>query len=182
MAATPAFARFEQEWLDAHPEYAIASIFLPPPSAAGPMRSPASWTSSTPPRGCAIRRSPRRSCPGGVANWRPPRPGMAAIRSRRRCSPIGRSGRPGIVAGACRRHARQQGNTAARPWRTFSASGPAFIAPLHASKLPCPALSMPTSRRMRHCGQFHLLRELPRLGTATTNACRCRSTCSRATA
>jgi phytoene synthase len=30
MAATPAFASFEQEWLDAHPEYAIASIFLPP--------------------------------------------------------------------------------------------------------------------------------------------------------
>jgi hypothetical protein len=29
MAATPAFASFEQEWLDAHPEYAIASIFLP---------------------------------------------------------------------------------------------------------------------------------------------------------
>jgi phytoene synthase len=30
MAATPAFASFEQAWLDAHPEYAIASIFLPP--------------------------------------------------------------------------------------------------------------------------------------------------------
>jgi phytoene synthase len=30
MAATPAFASFEQEWRDAHPEYAIASIFLPP--------------------------------------------------------------------------------------------------------------------------------------------------------
>jgi len=30
MAVTLAFAKFEQEWLDAHPEYAIASIFLPP--------------------------------------------------------------------------------------------------------------------------------------------------------
>jgi len=30
MAATPGFSSFEQEWLDAHPEYAIASIFLPP--------------------------------------------------------------------------------------------------------------------------------------------------------
>jgi len=29
MAADPAFASFEQEWLDAHPEYAIASVFLP---------------------------------------------------------------------------------------------------------------------------------------------------------
>lgn len=30
MPATSDFASFEQEWLDAHPEYAIASIFLPP--------------------------------------------------------------------------------------------------------------------------------------------------------
>jgi phytoene synthase len=29
MAAVPAFASFEQEWLDAHPECAVASIFLP---------------------------------------------------------------------------------------------------------------------------------------------------------
>jgi phytoene synthase len=35
MAATPAFASFEQAWLDAHPEYAIASIFLPPAQRRG---------------------------------------------------------------------------------------------------------------------------------------------------
>ncbi len=29
MAAVPAFSTFEQKWLDAHPEYAIASVFLP---------------------------------------------------------------------------------------------------------------------------------------------------------
>ncbi|HEY2396689.1 MAG TPA: hypothetical protein VGH81_12030 [Rudaea sp.] len=29
MAADPAFASFEHEWLDAHPEYAVASVFLP---------------------------------------------------------------------------------------------------------------------------------------------------------
>jgi phytoene synthase len=30
VAADSAFASFEQAWLDAHPEYAIASVFLPP--------------------------------------------------------------------------------------------------------------------------------------------------------
>jgi len=30
VAADSAFSSFEQEWLDAHPEYAIASVFLPP--------------------------------------------------------------------------------------------------------------------------------------------------------
>jgi hypothetical protein len=88
MAATPAFASFEQEWLDAHPEYAIASIFLP----SAQRRRENAFAVLVHELGAAAHMREPQVATAKLSWWRVnlqvPWPGGAIIRSHASCSPM----------------------------------------------------------------------------------------------
>ena len=157
MAATPAFASFEQEWLDAHPEYAIASIFLP----SAQRRRENAFAVLVHELGAAAHMREPQVATAKLSWWRGELAGAVAGRGNH---PIARelfadevvsTDRPGIVAGAGRRGARAAGQHGSGDLaRVALASGPPFTRSLRRSKTRCPAVAMPTSSRMQHCGQL----------------------------